>query len=112
MALISRVLHRFLLKPIIPPHGSNLAARGVLGIQSDAEAVDDARLRQTVGSANGIAVVAGTQEEAAISLKSTRSAETRKVSRSWADAEDSGSDGNSSSAGCDSRALHANVRLR
>ena len=89
-----------------------MAARGGPGVQGDAEAVDDARLRQTVGSANGIAMVAGTQEEAAISLRSTRSAGNREVSRSWADAEDSGSDGNNSSAGCDFHALHGNVEAQ
>ena len=40
----------------LSPHGSDLAARSGPGFQGDAEAVDEARLRQTVGSANGMAM--------------------------------------------------------
>ena len=69
-------------------------------------------MRQSGGSANGVALVAGTQEEAAVSLGDARSAGNRKVSGSWADVEDSGSDGDNSSSGCDFRAPHAKVEAQ
>ena len=75
-------------------------------------AVVDGRLGQT--SANGIARVAGTQAETAFpfkgGLKSTMVAGSTEVS--WADAEDSGSDGNNSSVGCDLRAPRADVEAQ
>ena len=93
----------------LSPQGSDLAALDGPVVQSVAEAVDDARLGQT--SANGIAMVAGTQGEAASSLedrrKSTRVACNTGVS--WADAEDSGGDGSNSGVGCDLRAPRADV---
>ena len=74
--------------------------------------VVDGRLGLT--SVNGIARVAGTQAVAAFplkgKLKSTRVAGSTGVS--WADAEDSGSGGNNSSAGCDLRAPRADVEAQ
>ena len=70
----------------LSPHGSDSAALVGLGVQDVTEAVDDARLRQTIGSASGMARVAGTQEVDAIALRSTRLA-GRKLGRAWADTE-------------------------
>ena len=82
----------------LSPQGSDLTAHGGLGVQGVAEAVGDAKLQQS--SAIGITRVAGTQVEATCSLKAmlegTSLAGSNEVS--WADEENSGSEGSNSRA--------------